>query len=296
MYLDNITERIRSHIPPDRMPDDNADELLHLYAVLARAKGTDVTESDIHDAWSAWMSSRDPEHESLVTFEELTPEVREQDTIFANAVRQAAQELGLTKVPLPVFEKVLFPSGPPTDTDTTQQTLELYKIMVASSESLVSRRQAVNTFFLTMNGALLTAFGLIIKSAGADRLSALGVFVLAIAGAILCGAWRSLITSFGQLNRGKFQVINTIERYLKTAIYAAEWEALERGENPKVYRSFTSREIWVPNSLLILHILAAIAALLVAFECVSFGKEVKPQQAESTVPVKAAPSAPFPVR
>ena len=78
---------------------------------------------------------------------------------------------------------------------------------------------------------------------------------MAVAGAILCAAWRSLITSFGQLNRGKFQVINTIERYLKTAIYAAEWEALGRGENPKVYRPFTSREIWVPNALLVLYMI-----------------------------------------
>jgi hypothetical protein len=62
------------------------------------------------------------------------------------------------------------------------------------------------------------------------------VAVLAVAGVILCAAWRSLITSFGQLNRGKFQVINTIELYLKAAIYAAEWEALGRGENPKIYR------------------------------------------------------------
>ncbi|MBN1460250.1 MAG: hypothetical protein JXA57_12000 [Armatimonadetes bacterium] len=173
-------------------------------------------------------------------------------------------------VPLPLFEKTLFPSGPPIDPTSKQQTIDLYKIMVSSSESLVSRRQAVNTFFLTMNGALLTAFGLIVKSAGADRLNALGIFILAVAGAILCGAWRSLIISFGQLNRGKFQVINTIERYLNTAIYAAEWEALERGENPKVYRSFTSREIWVPNALLVLYILAALAALAVAFGLITF--------------------------
>jgi hypothetical protein len=77
--------------------------------------------------------------------------------------------------------------------------------------------------------------------------------------------------SFGQLNRGKFQVINTLERYLKTAIYAAEWEALGRGEDPKVYRSFTSREIWVPNALLALHILAALAALLVVFGYLTCG-------------------------
>lgn len=258
------------------MPHENADELLRLYAVLLRAKGTDVTESDIHDAWSMWISMREMDHESLVAYEDLTPEVREQDGVFANAVKRAAQEFGHNNVPLPLFEKVLFPSGPPTDAASTQQTFELYKIMVSSSESLVSRRQAVNTFFLTMNGVLLTAFGLIVNGAGTDRLSALGVFVLAVAGAILCAAWRSLITSFGQLNRGKFQVINTIERYLNTAIYAAEWEALEHGDNPKVYRSFTSREIWVPNALLILYLLAGLAALLVAFGFIFGSREIMP--------------------
>ncbi|HOD27660.1 MAG TPA: hypothetical protein PKH03_00480 [Syntrophales bacterium] len=253
------------------MPDENAEELLRLYAVLLRAKGTGITESDIHDAWSAWMSTRDESHKALVNYEDLPPEVRDADSVFASAVRKAAQELGQSNVLLPEFERILFPSGPPADVESTQQALDLYKIMVSSSESLVSRRQAVNTFFLTMNGALLTAFGIIVKSSGADQLSALGIFVLAVAGAILCGAWRSLITSFGQLNRGKFQVINTIERYLKTAIYKAEWEALGRGENPKIYRSFTSREIWVPNALLALHVLAAIAALLVAMGYVTCG-------------------------
>ncbi|MFP3386671.1 hypothetical protein, partial [Tritonibacter sp. SIMBA_163] len=73
---------------------------------------------------------------------------------------------------------------------------------------------------------MIAAFGIIVESSGDITLSGIGIAVLAVAGAILCAAWRSLITSFGQLNRGKFKVIHTIERYLKAAIYAAEWEAL----------------------------------------------------------------------
>lgn len=246
------------------MPEGDADDLLRAYAVLLRAKGAEVTLSDIHDAWSAWMAKRNPEHESLVSHENLPDDVREQDRVFATAVRRAAEESGRRRASQPFFGEVLFPSGPPHSEADTRQALELYKIMVNSSEGLVSRRQGVNTFFLTMNGALLTASGIIVQSSGGDRLGGVGVAVLAIAGAILCAAWRSLITSFGQLNRGKFQVINTIERYLKAAIYAAEWEALGRGEDPKVYRSFTSREIWVPNALLVLYILTAIAAVAFA--------------------------------
>lgn len=264
MYLDDLAAKIRSHIPANRMPDENADELLRMYAVLLRAKGVGVTCSDVHDAWAAWMAKRDGNHASLVTYENLSNKVREEDRVFVTAIRRAAEESGHSRASRPPFSEVLFPSGPPKDNAEAQQTLDLYKIMVESSEGLVSRRQGVNTFFLTMNGALLTASGIVIQSAEGDKLGTLGVAVLAIAGAILCLAWRSLITSFGQLNRGKFQVINTIERYLKAAIYAAEWEALGRGEDPKIYQSFTSREIWVPNALLVLYCLAAVVALLFA--------------------------------
>jgi hypothetical protein len=263
MYLNDIAKVIKSHIPEERMPSENAEELLNLYAVLVRAKGTNVTESDIHDAWSTWIVKQNKEHESLVPYEDLTPDVREQDVAFTDAVRKTAYDLNSQKVQLPFFEKVLFPFGPPHDSKSIEQTIEQYKIMVSSSESLVNRRQAVNTFFLTMNGALLTAYGLIVRSVGFDSYSGLGIFILAVAGAILCGAWRSLINSFGQLNKGKFQVINTIEKYLNTAIYAAEWEALGKGEDPKVYRSFTSREIWVPNALLVLHIITAVVAIII---------------------------------
>jgi hypothetical protein len=269
MYLDHIAAKIREHIPDERMPSGDAEELLLIYAVLLRAKGATVTYGDVHDAWSAWMVQRDREHAALLAYEDLPAHIRDADRVFTQAVRTAAQEIGQLGASRPLFSDVLFPSGPPKDNTERQQALDLYKIMVGSSEGLVSRRQGVNTFFLTMNGAILTASGLIVQSSGGHRLTALGISVLALAGAILCTAWRSLITSFGQLNRGKFQVIDTLERHFNAAIYAAEWEALGRGEDPKIYRSFTSREIWVPNALLALHILTLLVALLVASGCLS---------------------------
>lgn len=264
MYLDKLAASIRAHIPEERLPEGNADELLRMYAVLLRAKGTTVTQSDVHDAWSAWMAGRNAHHEALVPYADLSPDVQDQDRIFASAIRAAADGTGQRKESMPGFSEVLFPSGPPSDGEAIQQAFELYKIMVASSEDLVNRRQGVNTFFLTMNGALLTGSGLIVQSEGEIWLGAWGIFVLAVAGVLLCAAWRSLITSFGQLNRGKFRVINAMERHFAAAVYAAEWEALGQGEDPKIYRSFTSREIWVPNALLGLHVLTAVVAVLVA--------------------------------
>lgn len=268
MYLDDIAAAIRARVPKDRMPAGNTAELFRLYAVLLRVKGRSVTRSDIHDVWSAWTASRDGEHVSLVKYEELPHSVKAEDEVFVVAVRQAAEALGNPDPSRPEFADVLFPSGPPREAAEAQQAFELYKIMVQSSEGLVSRRLSMNTFFLTMNGALLTASGLIVQNSADQKLGALGIAVLAVAGIVLCGAWRSLITSFGQLNRGKFKVINTIEKHLKAAIYAAEWEALGQGKDPKIYRSFTSREIWVPTALFVLHAVTCIAAILVSSGCI----------------------------
>lgn len=263
MYLEDIASAIRSRVPKDALPEEDASELFLSYAVLLRAKGSDVSTSDVHDAWSAWKARTEPAHEALVPFDQLDKATAEQDEVFVQAIRDAwaATDQGQSHRD---FERALFPHGAPTTDEECRQVSELYKVMVSSSESLVTRRQAVNTFFLTMNGALLTAIGLIVQNAGDRRLGALAVLVLALAGLLLALAWRSLIRSFGQLNAGKFRVINSIEKFLPVSIYEAEWVALERGRNPKVYRSFTSREIWVPNAMAGLHAVVTAVCLVLA--------------------------------
>lgn len=268
MYLDDIATRIRSQIPLDDLPDGDLQELFRLYALLLRVKGTDTTQSDVHDAWVAWMTEKNPDHESFVPYDYLDEETQEQDRVFAEAIKKSAHQLAEERPSQSEFLRKLFPSGPPTTEEAIRQSFELYKMMVSSSEQLVGRRQSVNTFFLTINSALLTASGLIVQSSTEPRLGGLGILVLAVVGAVLCLSWRSLIKSFGQLNTGKFKVINTLEKYLRAAIYEAEWEALGRGENPKIYRSFTSREIWVPNALFVIHLLTAFGVILVLAEVI----------------------------
>lgn len=263
MYLDEIANVIRSNLPPDRLPEGDNKQLFLMYAVLVRAKGGTVTCSDVHDIWAAWIAKGDPNHAALVEYNKLSDEVKLEDLVFVEAIKRTSTQMKINDASHPTFDETLFPLGPPKDSAESAQALDLYKIMVQSSEGLVGRRQGVNTFFLTMNGALLTGSGIVIQNSGANTVGALGIAVLSLAGLILCGAWHSLIISFGQLNRGKFQVINAIERHLKAAIYAAEWEALERGENPKIYRSFTSREIWVPNALFVLHLVSLCTAIAV---------------------------------
>ena len=89
-YLQATAERIRQELPADAMPD-GSEALLLMYAVLARTKGRLTTAEDVHDAWTAWMTLRAEDHESLVPFKDLSPEVRKEDEPFLRAIRAAAE-------------------------------------------------------------------------------------------------------------------------------------------------------------------------------------------------------------
>jgi hypothetical protein len=295
MYLDDVAEVIRKHVPKEHLPKGDTAALFRSYAVLLQAKGVAVIDSDVHDAWSAWMADQNPQHESLLPFAKLSTAVQAEDHIFAEAIRVAAREIDPAALSAFTFEQALFPAGRPKPDADLSQLLDLYKIIVASSEALVSRRQAVNTFFLTINGALLTGYGLVVEHASISGISAVALFALAVAGGVLCLAWKSLILSFGQLNTGKFKVINTLERYLSVGIYAAEWEALERGTNPEVYRSFTSREIWVPIAILVIHSVVVVGSILLFFGFIAPGSTSSSNEHRICAPVAATTAPALPV-
>jgi hypothetical protein len=91
-YVDRLAAAIRAATPPDRLPEDDEglDELFRLYALLALVKGPSVTAGDVHDAWAVWMVNRgDRDHESVVPYQVLAPDVRAEDEPFAAAIRQA---------------------------------------------------------------------------------------------------------------------------------------------------------------------------------------------------------------
>lgn len=270
-YLEEVAARIRRHVPASALPEDNTDQLFAIYAVLALALGERVSEADVHNAWVAWMLGKEQEHPSFEPYSALDDQTARQDVPFAEAIRQAARELPGPSASLPgghagdPFLSALLPAGEPRSSHGKSEFLELYKLMVSSSEALVARRSAVNTFFLTLNGLLVTGIGLFIRDLAHLRVEAFGVLLLTVTGMVLCGAWRSLLTSFGQLNAGKFAVIGAMEQRLAAAIYNAEWNALKEGKDKRVYQSFTKRESVVPTLLLLGYFIFALLALLIGF-------------------------------
>ncbi len=90
-YLDDDAATIRAHLSEGVQVPDDADDLFRLYAVLARVKGSAVTDEDVHDAWVAWMLSRGETSDAMVPFDRLKARVQAQDAPFAQAIRSATQ-------------------------------------------------------------------------------------------------------------------------------------------------------------------------------------------------------------
>jgi hypothetical protein len=92
-YIAQIGTQIRAMVPSELLPEGETDELFLFCAVLALAKGDKVDARDIHNAWAAWMTTRDATHGSIVPYQDLPADVRRKDEPFLTAVRDVARDL-----------------------------------------------------------------------------------------------------------------------------------------------------------------------------------------------------------
>jgi hypothetical protein len=93
-YLDDVARQIRAAVPSGDLPHDDTRGLFRMYALLLLAKGEAVTAPDVHNAWVAWMSGREPSHESLLPYEALAADVAAQDAPYVQAIRLVAKSRG----------------------------------------------------------------------------------------------------------------------------------------------------------------------------------------------------------
>ena len=134
-------------------------------------------------------------------------------------------------------------------------TLEIYKTYLEMADRISSRRQSANSYFLTINTALIglvSYLGFNAKSPGVEAFLPMG-----LAGAAISYLWYRIIRSYRDLNSAKFKVFHEIEKQLPLRPYDAEWDAAGRGDNPKLYLPFTHIEIAVPWVFIALHLYLA---------------------------------------
>lgn len=126
------------------------------------------------------------------------------------------------------------------------ELLDQYKLFQKSSEDLVSRRQSVNSFYISVNSALVALIGIVMGVFDFPTKLYVMVF-MCITGIILDISWNNILDAYGTLNAAKMKVIKLIEEQLPVALYDAEWKIMSDKLNNKKYVSFTDSEKRIPR-------------------------------------------------
>ncbi|GCC10016.1 hypothetical protein IPdc08_00034 [archaeon] len=136
--------------------------------------------------------------------------------------------------------------------------LEQYKLYVEMADRLSSRRQSANSFFLSVNTAIIALVGYLNFG---SKASSEFYWLVSLSGIVLCFMWYRLIRSYKDLNSAKFKVIHEIEAQLPLAPYDMEWDKVGRGKNSRLYLPFTRVEVLIPWVFLVLHVFVFLKAV-----------------------------------
>ena len=123
-----------------------------------------------------------------------------------------------------------------------QLLLAQYRIMIDTSEKLMERRQQTVSLYITLCTALIALIGAAFSLNNANVCA----FIVLVSGFILwtlCTNWKLSLESYDLNNRGKFAVINVLEKYLPAEIFECEY----RYTKLSGMRPFSAREIVLPR-------------------------------------------------
>lgn len=131
--------------------------------------------------------------------------------------------------------------------------LEQYKTFLQTSEDLVSRRQNVNNFYISINSAIIAIFSTLFAFDLSTEMRAVIGIIFAVVGIVLSVAWIKILIAYGNLNGSKMKIISRIEKQLPASLYDAEWAALSDKLNQKRYVSFTDNEKKIPAIFILIY-------------------------------------------
>jgi hypothetical protein len=135
--------------------------------------------------------------------------------------------------------------------------MTMYRDYVTSADNISRRRQIANTFFLSINTALL---GMTAKEGIGIAIGGEMIWLVSVAAIVFCLVWREMILSYSNLNSAKFTVINEIEKRLPVKPYYAEWE-LKKHREGSGKSTLTKVEKWVPYIFIGLHSVVVIVSV-----------------------------------
>lgn len=137
--------------------------------------------------------------------------------------------------------------------DDSKSVSDIYKILIDMADKVSQRRQAANSFYLSVNTAIIGGSAYL-TTISTDWMS---TAVVSAAGVAISLLWRRNIVSYRTLNAAKFEVINEIETALPIAPYTTEWRYLDPDKDGVRHKPFYKVEMAVPLVFMIVHLLQA---------------------------------------
>ena len=137
------------------------------------------------------------------------------------------------------------------------ERFEIYKLMVEMADRVSQRRQAANSFYLSINTFLITASAYLGATEIPVRLTAFVCF----AGVMVSLLWITAIRSYKSLNENKFLIINALEIKLAAQPYTDEWAKINPAINGKKHRPFHQTEKVVPKIFICLFLAELVSIL-----------------------------------
>lgn len=136
--------------------------------------------------------------------------------------------------------------------------LDQYKLYVEMADRISSRRQTANSFFLSVNTAIIA----LISYIQLDMEEGISCYwLISLAGMALCFMWYKLVCSYKNLNSAKFEIIHELENQLPIAPYSMEWDKVGKGKKSKLYLPFTHIEIYIPWVFFLIHALVLVRCI-----------------------------------
>lgn len=132
------------------------------------------------------------------------------------------------------------------DTDKNN-LLEQYKTYIESADKISDRRINVNTFFITLNSALITIMTIFFSNISL-------LLLLALLGIIFSTLWFLNLKNYKQINSCKFHIIQEVEKYLPINLYKMEWNILTKTKFNKKYIPVSKLEMFLPFIFIISYI------------------------------------------
>jgi hypothetical protein len=122
------------------------------------------------------------------------------------------------------------------------ERLEVYKLLVEMADRVSQRRQAANSFYLSVNTLLVGGSAYL----GTLEPNPLNIIVISVAGIAICALWVMNIISYKTLNEAKFGVINDVETRMVEQPFHDEWNRLDPDQDGKRHRPFHKVEGMIP--------------------------------------------------